>query len=98
MASGKRPKNKAISILDWIYDGNCVRTSRETLDPHWECGENNLAGAKTEKKTLKIDLHFAFPFFLSCMTLRKSTSQSLYYGIYSLYNESNSAYRMSLMR
>lgn len=50
MASGKSPKNKAISILDWIYDGNCVRTSRETLDPHWECGENNLAGAKTEKK------------------------------------------------
>lgn len=59
MASGKSARNKAISILDWIYDGNCGRTNREALDPHWECGENNLAGAKAEKKTtLKIDLHF----------------------------------------
>lgn len=84
MASGKSPRNKAISIPDWIYDGNCGRTNREALDPHWECGENNLAGAKTEEKKNNFKDRFAFPFFLSCMTLRKSTSQSLCYGIYTM--------------
>lgn len=37
---------------------------------------------KEKKKNFKDK--FAFPFFLSCITLRKSTSQNLYYDIYTM--------------
>lgn len=84
MASGKSPRNKAISILAWIYNGSCSRTNRKILDPQGGCGENILTGAKTERKKKNFKDEFAFPFFLSCMTLRKSTSQSLYYDIYTM--------------